>query len=146
MKHLLIFTVILFITACTEEKSDYVKQLENSLNNSKNVEDSINDENSILNYYKKLIKLRRENDVIKYGTFELILDNHKEVFAYIRKYKNIELLVICNFYSNNIEIELPNEYSEYSYETLLTNYTDSAKFSNVISLRPYETIVYKFKK
>ena len=111
-----------------------------------NVEDSINDENSILNYYKKLIKLRRENDVIKYGTFELILDNHKEVFAYIRKYKNIELLVICNFYSNNIEIELPNEYSEYSYETLLTNYTDSAKFSNVISLRPYETIVYKFKK
>ena len=111
-----------------------------------NVEDSINDENSILNYYKKLIKLRRENDVIRYGTFELILDNHKEVFAYIRKYKNIELLVICNFYSNNIEIELPNEYSEYSYETLLTNYTDSAKFSNVISLRPYETIVYKFKK
>ena len=111
-----------------------------------NVEDSINDENSILNYYKKLIKLRRENDVIKYGTFELILDNHKEVFAYIRKYKNIELLVICNFYSNNIEIELPNEYSEYSYETLLTNYTDSAKFSNVISLRPYETIVYKLEK
>ena len=76
----------------------------------------------------------------------MILDNHKEVFAYIWKYKNIELLVICNFYSNNIEIELPNEYSEYSYETLLTNYTDSAKFSNVISLRPYETIVYKFKK
>ena len=55
--------------------------------------------------------------------------------------EEIESLVL-----NNIEIELPNEYSEYSYETLLTNYTDSAKFSNVISLRPYETIVYKFKK
>lgn len=111
-----------------------------------NVEDSINDENSILNYYKKLIRLRKENDVIKYGTFELILDNHKEVFAYIRKHENIELLVICNFYSNNIGVSLSNEYNECSYEVLISNYNEVPKLNNFINLRPYETIVYKLEK
>ena len=44
-----------------------------------NVEQAINDENSILYYYKKLIKLRRESDVIKYGDYKLILEEHPEI-------------------------------------------------------------------
>lgn len=111
-----------------------------------NVEDSINDENSILNYYKKLIKLRRKNDVIKYGSFKLILADHKEVFVYIRKYENTELLVICNFYGNSIEITLPKEYYDESYESLIANYSDNPKIDRIIRLRPYETIVYKLEK
>ena len=89
--------------------------------------------------------------------FEVLKITDKKIQSLLKLKKNEGVFPVANnenyhimirsFYdSNNIEIELPNEYSEYSYETLLTNYTDSAKFSNVISLRPYETIVYKFKK
>ena len=50
-----------------------------------NVQNALADPNSIFYFYQKLIKLRRELDIIKYGTFELILKEHNEVFAYLRK-------------------------------------------------------------
>jgi Glycosidases len=57
----------------------------------------LNDENSIFNYYKKLIKIRKENPIVAYGKYDLILEDNKDIFAYARTLENEKLLIICNF-------------------------------------------------
>lgn len=109
-----------------------------------NVEKDKNSENSIFEYYKKLIKLRKEENVIKYGTFELLLKDHKEAFVYTRSYNNENLLVICNFYGNNITIDLGKEFEDRELEILISNYSNNNILNSQIKLRPYETIVYKY--
>ncbi|MDA0079565.1 alpha,alpha-phosphotrehalase [Brachyspira hyodysenteriae] len=73
-----------------------------------NAENNINDENSIFNHYKKLIKLRKDYKVISEGKTIPILKDDKNVFAFIREYNNEKLLVINNFYGNKCTIDLSN--------------------------------------
>lgn len=68
-----------------------------------NAESQLKDENSIFNYYKKLIKIRKSNSVVVYGKYNLILEENKEIFAYTRTLENEMLLVICNFTGNETE-------------------------------------------
>lgn len=108
-----------------------------------NVQNALADRNSIFYFYQKLIKLRREMDIIKYGTFELILKEHNEVFAFLRKFGEEILLVICNFYGNRLQISLPDKLVEGDGQVLIANYDDYPVFNKCINLRPYEAIVYR---
>lgn len=108
-----------------------------------NVEQCLEDEYSIFYYYKKLINLRKNYDVIKYGNYNLILEDHPEVYSYTRNYKNEELLIICNFYENTIKLKLPSEYHDKKAYVLISNYKECSVLSENIVLRPYEAIVYK---
>ena len=62
-----------------------------------NVASALADPNSVFHYYKKLIQLRKENPVIVYGTYDLILDSHEEIYAFTRTLDEDRLLVILNF-------------------------------------------------
>ncbi|NRT33021.1 oligo-1,6-glucosidase/glucan 1,6-alpha-glucosidase [Clostridium beijerinckii] len=108
-----------------------------------NVEQALNDKDSIYYYYKDLINLRKKYDAIKYGEFKLILEENKEVFAYTRTYKNEQLLVICNFYEDTTEIIVPREFLGKDYSILISNYKEKTSLEEKIKLRPYESIVYK---
>jgi oligo-1,6-glucosidase len=110
-----------------------------------NVEDSLKDKNSIFYYYKDLINLRRENDVIVYGDVELICADDENVFAYKRNLKNEEIIVILNFYNNKINFEIPAYLDIKESEIMMSNYEDKIIENNVITLRPYECVVYKVK-
>lgn len=110
-----------------------------------NVEDSLKDKNSIFYYYKDLINLRHENDVIVYGDVELICAEDENVFAYKRNLKNQEIIVILNFYNNKINFEIPAYLDIKELEIMMSNYEDKIIENNVITLRPYECIVYKVK-
>jgi len=113
-----------------------------------NVESSLKDNNSIFYHYQKLIKLRKEYDIISYGNFELILEEDKSIFAYLRNYKNEKLLVINNFYGKESLFKLPTELKlgEYKNKILISNYKDSPANFREINLRPYESIVYHLEK
>ena len=106
------------------------------------------DENSVFYHYQKLIQLRKQNDVITEGEYELILPEHNDIFAYIRDAGNEKLLVINNFYAEETTFTLPEEhdFNGYSSSVLLSNYADSSKKFNQFTLRPYESIVYHLKK
>lgn len=99
-----------------------------------NAESQINDEESIFSFYKKLIKLRKESEVVQFGTYELLEEENSELYTYKRKYKNEEILVICNFYEN----EVINKLDLTGYDMILGNYKENSK-----NIRPYETRVYK---
>ncbi len=110
-----------------------------------NVENNLKDKNSILNHYKKLIQIRKGNETVVYGDFELLYKEHKSIFAYIRELNGDRILVVANFYGENEEFILDEKIRYNKSQILLSNYEDSSEKIEKMSLRPYEAIVYKLE-
>ena len=113
-----------------------------------NVESALADKDSVYYHYKKLIQLRKQFDIITYGDYKLILEDHPDIFAYIRNGDNEKLLVVNNFHDKEALFELPENVNMEGYNTeiLLSNYDDSSRNISRISLRPYESVVYRLTK
>lgn len=105
-----------------------------------NVAKALSDKNSIFYYYKNLINLRKKSKAISVGSIEPLLQDHPHIFAFKRNYDNEEILVFCNFYQVNTVVEIDENLED--YKVLLKNYEDIT-FKDILSLRPYETIVYR---
>lgn len=103
-----------------------------------NVDSDLNSENSIFYFYKKLIHLRKSNDIIVYGDYRL-LESEPEVFAYERNYKGKKWVIICNFSGQTVKSHLLGSMSG---ELLIHNYPSPPIEHN---LHPYEAVVYKVK-
>lgn len=110
-----------------------------------NVTQALQDQNSIFYYYKKLIELRKKHEIIVYGTYDLILEEHPSIFAYVRTWKDEKLLVIANFTEDECVFEMPEESVSSRSELLIHNYDVQDETIESIVLKPYETRVYKLK-
>ncbi|MBU3182404.1 alpha,alpha-phosphotrehalase [Clostridium psychrophilum] len=111
-----------------------------------NASSALKNKNSIFYYYKKLIRLRKDYDIIAYGDFEIILDNDPQIFAYIRRYNNEKLLVVNNFYAEFATFVLPSDVIlEGESKILISNYADTKNNINELLLRPYESSVFYIK-
>lgn len=108
-----------------------------------NAKNQVNDPDSIYNYYKKLIQLRKENEVIVYGEFELLLADDNNIFAYKRVLNDSMILVLCNFTKDPVEYTLPPEIEKSEKNILIANYKDNLSDNK---LRPYEARMYKIIK
>ncbi|UOB79629.1 alpha,alpha-phosphotrehalase [Bacillus sp. ZJS3] len=113
-----------------------------------NVEKALEDKDSVFYHYKKLIELRKTYDVITEGEYAILDENHAKVWAYTRTTENEVLLVINNFYGEEITYSVPShvQLDEMKQEVLLSNYKDSSKDITNLNLRPYESIVYRYTK
>ena len=101
-----------------------------------NVEDQLKREDSVFNYYKKLIRLRKENEIIVYGNYELLLPEDENIFAYIRTLDNQKFLVVCNFSKSE------QKFDSQGYENakvLISNYNRDVREDGI--LKPYEATV-----
>ncbi len=103
-----------------------------------NAKEQLDREDSILHYYRKLIRLRKEHEIIVYGTYDLLLPDSKEIYAYTRTLGEKKLLVVCNFAAQQMKFEMPEEFLK--GEILIRNYPEE-ELSGSIMLRPYEAIV-----
>lgn len=110
-----------------------------------NVNAQYHDEDSILHYYKKMIKLRKEHPVIVYGKYDLILANHPCIYAYTRGLDKETLLVICNFTQKHTVFELPKDLKYDSEALLCSNYKVVDNHIAEFELKPYEARVYLLK-
>lgn len=109
-----------------------------------NVASQVNDPESIFNYYKKLIQLRKQHDVIVYGDYHLLLEDHPEIYAYVRTFGNENLLVILNFFGKTPTFKLPEKLKLTDPELLISNYSVVYNDLQEVKLRPYEARVYRF--
>lgn len=107
-----------------------------------NVENQINDCDSILHYYRKLIQLRKNYLPISEGEFIPVI-TEKDIYIYKRKYNSEEILVILN-YKNKKEITLPKEEIEKNYSCILSN-NNIIKLTSKLTLEPFDTFVF-YKK
>ena len=110
-----------------------------------NVAEQEKDPESILNFYKKLIRLRKEYPIIVYGSYKMLYPTHETAFVYERTQDNEKLLIVCNFSAEGQELEAPKEFVENAAELLISNYP-VAEISEKLSLRPYEARVYRMIK
>lgn len=97
-----------------------------------------NDPNSVLSYFKKIVKLRRENLILVYGKYTLLDGDNPNVYAYTRELNGRKLLILLNFKNTiataNTRIDLSNA------RFLLGNYPAPSKDN---TLRPYEALIYE---
>lgn len=103
-----------------------------------------NDPGSCLNYFRKLVKLRKENLALVYGKYMLLDKNNPSVYAYTREYEEKKFLVLLNFSTHIARAEIQQDIT--NAKLLLSNYKDLPA-NNIdktfIKLRPYEAIIYR---
>jgi oligo-1,6-glucosidase len=111
-----------------------------------NAAQAIADPNSIFHYYRKLIELRKENPIMVYGSYDLILPDHEKIYAYIRKYEDQALLVILNFSGDQPMFDLPSDVIFSEKQLFISNYeVDSKEQIEKFKLKPYEARAYLLK-
>ena len=104
-----------------------------------NAETELKDPDSIYSFYKKLIALRKEKDIIAEGTIEFLEKENADVLAYRRNYQGEELIVLNNLTAENVTIRQQPEWK--AYQKRLGNYEKITAEDGKITLRPFETIV-----
>lgn len=105
-----------------------------------NVKNQIDDEDSIFNYYRKLIALRKEHRVIALGKTIPLAENDENIYMFKRVLENKELLVVTNFYNVECSIELDFEIE--GYECILSNNGEKVTLEKNLKLQPYDALVF----
>ena len=107
-----------------------------------NVERTRADADSVWHYYRDLVALRKEYPVFVYGTYDLILPDHSNIYAYHRHLEGDRLLVVCNFFDGDPRFDYPGDLDPAEWELLLSNYPVEDGDPNRFDLDPYEARVY----
>jgi len=108
-----------------------------------NAKQAVADPNSVYNYYKQLIKLRKNHEIIVYGEYELILEDHPQIYAYTRSYNGEKLLVVTNFSDQEVAFTLPENVTFDGQELMISNYdVEESENPTSFTLRPFEARVY----
>lgn len=105
-----------------------------------NVEAQVNDPDSILSYYKHLIRNRRAHESIVYGEFKDLDPEHPQVYCYSRTTDSETLLVILNLTGDAVSYSVPVDEAE-GWKPLISNYPETA-LAKQMELRPYQALVY----
>ena len=98
------------------------------------------DPNSVLNYFRKMVKLRKNNPVLVYGKYTLLDKDNPNVYAYIRELDGKKIVVLLNFSSKKAAVN--TNYNIAKAKILIGNYTKPSKGSE---LKPYEAIILELK-
>ncbi|WP_348920202.1 glycoside hydrolase family 13 protein [Enterococcus rotai] len=109
-----------------------------------NVLDELNDSNSVLNFYKKVIQLRKENEALIYGSYKLYLPDHPQLFVYSRRLAEERFVIIINLSKEFASADLPENVQIEDWDLQLSNLNEYKIHQHTI-FAPYEARVYKHK-
>ena len=108
-----------------------------------NVEAARADPDSVWHYYRRLIDLRHERDVLVYGQYEQLLSDHPDLFVYLRTLGDERALVVLNFFDGEPRFSVPETVGYEGAELLLSNYdVERPAPPDGVTLRPYEARIY----
>ena len=110
-----------------------------------NVEAEEKDPSSILNFYRKLLRFRKDNPIVLYGTYNELMHENEQLYVYERHYQGKKLLVICSFTNELVRFELPEYYALEKGKLVLSNYEHNFIIANGFTTRPYELRVYLYE-
>ncbi|WP_294352134.1 alpha-glucosidase [uncultured Clostridium sp.] len=108
-----------------------------------NVKAQIKDEDSVLNFYKKMCKLKKESQTLIYGRYDLILEDHEDIYAYTRTLEDDKYIIITNLSEKEVKYAYDKENLKYE-NLILSNYkVDEHQSITEFNLKPYEARLYK---
>ncbi len=105
-----------------------------------NVETEQKDPNSCLNYFRKMVQLRKNNPVLVYGDYELLLPDHESLYAYTRTLGEDKMLILLNFSTQTTALDLPENLT--LNDLLINNYPSVDRANNRLNLQPYQAIIF----
>ncbi|NHF61299.1 alpha-glucosidase [Flavobacteriaceae bacterium TP-CH-4] len=101
------------------------------------------DTQSVLNYFRRLVQLRKDHPALVYGAYQLLQEAHEEIYAYSRTWEEDRFLILLGFSSSKSEITL-DEINFERAELLLSNDEIVEKaWKKTFELRPYQACVYR---
>ena len=103
-----------------------------------NAEVQTEDPSSPLNYFRKVVEIRKANPVLTYGKYTLLDKDNPNVYAYTRTWKGKKILVLLNFTANDAQANVPINLSK--SKLLLTNY-DGITLGKTVNLKPYQSMI-----
>ncbi|WP_394175342.1 glycoside hydrolase family 13 protein [Guptibacillus hwajinpoensis] len=109
-----------------------------------NVKKQEQDDESILSFYKKMIDLKKNNLVFTYGSYDLLLEEDKQIYAYTRTTKDDRVLVVTNLSTEPAVFK--SEFIIDEDQLLLNNYEVNHVSNESIVLKPYEARVYRLNR
>ncbi|MFC7204081.1 alpha-glucosidase [Haloferax namakaokahaiae] len=107
-----------------------------------NAEVARSDPESIWHFYRELISLRKERDVLVYGDYDLLLPDHETLWTYTRTLGDDSLLVVLNFAGEETRFDPPEDLRGTDAELLVSNYDANLVSVETTVLRPWEARVY----
>jgi len=105
-----------------------------------NVKQQLEDPNSVLNHFKKMTQIRKENKVLTYGTYTVIDEEHPNIYAYTRSDSTTTKTVLLNFSSEPSSIEIKGISS--SAKPIINNYNNLLIENNTVTLEPYQAVIF----
>ncbi|MCK0472429.1 alpha,alpha-phosphotrehalase [Halalkalibacter sp. APA_J-10(15)] len=110
-----------------------------------NAENAMKEKESIFSFYQQLIRLRHELDIVTEGVYRQLSNGHPQLFVYERVKGEEKLLVMNNFYGQEVSFELPEEWHhDLDAELLLTNGIER-KLKKKLTLSPYDSLIFHKK-
>lgn len=101
------------------------------------------DPNSVLNHFRKMVRFRNNNKVLVYGNYQILQEEHPEIYAYTRTLNDKKMLVLLNFTDHDSNVTLP-EITNIK-ETLINNYESVNINNDSITLKPYQAVIVSIK-
>jgi oligo-1,6-glucosidase len=101
------------------------------------------DENSPLNYFRRLTHLRKEHPVLIYGKYSLYDANHEQVYCYTRTLDKKAIVVILNFSSELVNYDIPSAIRIKNYEPLINNHTTLQLNDHTLVLLPWQAVLFE---
>ena len=102
------------------------------------------DPDSLLNFYRKLIRFRKETPVALWGDYREHRPEDKKLYVYERNHQDQKLLVVCSFTDEQVRFEAPEGIDLNRGSCVLSNYDMNFVIANGFTTRPYELRVYLF--
>lgn len=109
-----------------------------------NAKQAVADDESVFHYYRKLIELRHELPIVVHGRFDMLLEDHEQIFAFTRTLGDQQLLVLASFSEDEQTVEFNDVANWLDAEVLIGNYQAHESISGIV-LRPWEARVYHRK-
>lgn len=100
------------------------------------------DENSILNFYKQLIQLKKKHLTLTYGTFDLIYPEDTKVFAYTRTYEDDQFIIIGNLSHDKVTLKKDESLKMKDESLVLYNYQKEDRSEDIFTFQPFEARIY----
>lgn len=108
-----------------------------------NVQNNLDDPNSIFHFYRKILDIRRDNEDLIYGDYLDIAPENTNVLAYTRTGTNRTYLIILNMSNNKVQFDIDKKYT--NFKLVLANQSvESLNIDNVsLDLKPWEARLYE---
>lgn len=108
-----------------------------------NVEQNLKDPESIYHYYRQMIELRKSTDTLIYGSYDLIAEDHDQVYAYTRTLEDDRYFIVVNMFDQQTTLDLSSDMT--FAELKMSNYRVHDALNSNMTLRPFEARIYRLK-